>query len=50
MHPPDESDEAGGDYVYIYRPWYRHRHTGRVIHAGPGKVFRFRVRARRNPH
>ena len=33
-----------GEEVVIFRPWFRHYRTGRLIFAPPGKPFAFRIR------
>jgi len=28
----------------IFRPWFRHWRTGKIVHAAPGHAFRLRIK------
>jgi hypothetical protein len=35
------------DFEYIYRPYFRHPTTGKIIRSPKGKMFRIKVRKTR---
>jgi hypothetical protein len=49
MHRPIEPADPDGDYTVIFVKWFRHRHSGRIIYAPPGRAFPLRVRVKRDP-
>lgn len=46
MSAPNE-ELPGDEFEVIFRRWFRHHATGKIIYAPPGKVFPLRIRRKR---